>query len=232
MRQQQRILQYRRFLKHLSTGQILALVFLLTAIITIVGIGLAPAFLKLASLENDQWSNLGALTSVAALAFALGAGLLALIQVMEQTDSRNLGVYRDIYEKLMSVDEIEARRYIYNMSDLSALNTEEQRAAIERLLREDTQARQYVKQVLNLIDYFGFLVEQDWVTADEVIGWLSPVVVKLWEKIGPILEYELEQRPEEPDYYESAVTLAGRCQAWREKHHPGRERITFDRKRL
>jgi hypothetical protein len=203
-------------------------------IITMVVVGLAPAFLRLASLNDEQWSNLGALASVAALAFALGAGLLVLIEVTEQTDSRNLGVYQDIYEKLMSENEIAARRYIYeNMPDLAALNTTERAAEIERLVRDDSQVRQYVKQVLNLIDYFGFLVEQDWVTADEVIGWLSPVVVKVWAKIGPLVEYERAQRPEEPDYYISAVKLVPKCQAWREKHYPNRKKqITFDSKRL
>jgi hypothetical protein len=41
-----------------------------------------------------------------------------------------------------------------------------------------------------------------------MIGWMSPIVVKVWDKIGPVVEYECLQRPEEPDFYESAIKLA------------------------
>jgi len=40
-----------------------------------------------------------------------------------------------------------------------------------------------------------------------MIGWLSPGVVMVWERIGPIVEYERGLRLEEPDYYMSAVNL-------------------------
>ncbi len=42
---------------------------------------------------------------------------------------------------------------------------------------------------------------------DDMIGWLSPGVVMVWERIGPIVEYERGLRLEEPDYYMSAVNL-------------------------
>jgi hypothetical protein len=77
------------------------------------------------------------------------------------------------------------------------------------------------------------LVEQDWVTADEVIGWMSPIVVKVWKKIEPAVEYERSLRPEEPDYYEAAIRLAKRCEEWRNRNLRDRQvEISFDRERL
>jgi hypothetical protein len=234
MRQSSRSLRPMRYFKHLSTSGIVAVVAVLTVIIMAFWLFLAPELADSRSLSNDQWSRLDALTSIAGLAFGLGAGVLVLIELSETSDSRNLDIYRDIYEKLMTDEEIEARRHIYqHLPDFRDFqNQEEQTAEIKRIYAEESQTKDCVKQVLNLLDYFGFLVEQDWVTADEVIGWLSPVVVKVWIKIGPMVDYERAQRPEEPDYYLSAVRLAEKCQAWRDRNYSKRKDITFSSDRL
>ena len=233
MKRQMRRLRQMRVLKRLSIGDLLLLVALVTIVFAVIWIAAAPRLLDASGLDADEWANLSAMVTVISFAFALGAGLSILLQISEANDSRNLGIYQDIYEKLMASDEIEARRYIYQKIPVVASDGMARKTEISQLLESDEEARTYIKQVLNLIDYFGFLVEQDWVTADAVIGWLSPVVVKLWQKIGPIVEYERAERPEEPDYYISAVRLAEKCQRWRDQHLPDRKRdITFDEQRL
>ncbi|GAB4540288.1 MAG: hypothetical protein Kow0063_29930 [Anaerolineae bacterium] len=218
-----------RYLKRLPTLLVLALVLLLSLALGYVWTGfIFPLVLRLSPVPLAGWAALEGLSSAAAFAFTVGAGLIVLMQLAETADSRNLDIYRDIYEKLMSEEEIEARRFIYQQIPAS----EDDQVVIDAILNSDS-ARKYVKQVLNLIDYFGFLVEQDWVTADEIIGWISPVVVKVWEKIGPVVEYERSRRPEEPDYYEAAFKLAERCRKWRDRNLPGRRvEISFDSKRL
>ncbi len=187
-----------------------------------------PLLVDAASLDAGDWSRLEGLTSVAALALALGTGFVLVIELAETTDSRNLDIYRDIYEKLMAEPEIAARRYIYQQLP----DPGDPQTLIDAVQR-DPEAQRCVKRVLNMIDYFGFLVDQEWVTADEVIGWVSPIVVKVWVKIGPLVEYECAQRPEEPDYYEAARKLAERCRRWRDAHYPQRaQAITFDRHRI
>jgi hypothetical protein len=234
MKRQIRHLRQMRMLRRLSIGDLLLLVALITVFIAVIWIAVAPQLLDVARLNADEWSDLSAMVTVISFAFALGVGISILLQVSEANESRNLGIYQDIYEKLMASDEIEARRYIYQkLPEVAASDASAQKAEISQILAGDEKARVYIKQVLNLIDYFGFLVEQDWVTADEVIGWLSPVVVKVWRKIGPIVEYERSERLEEPDYYIAAVRLAEKCQQWRDQNLPGRQRdITFDEKRL
>lgn len=218
-----------RYLKRLPTLMVLAVVVLLSFVLGYVWIGLIfPAVLRFSPISMPDWTVLEGLSSAAAFVFAVGAGVIVLMQLAETADSRNLDIYRDIYEKLMSEEEIEARRFIYQEIPTSP----DRQVVIDAILNNE-DARRRVKQVLNLIDYFGFLVEQDWVTADEVIGWMSPIVVKVWEKIGPVVEYERSQRPEEPDYYEAAFKLAERCQKWRDKNlHHRQVEISFDKERL
>lgn len=218
-----------RYLKRLPTMAVLVLILMISCAIGYAWILYAfPSVANVANLDPEKWAALEGLTSVAAFALAVGAGFMVLIEMAERTDSRNLDIYRDIYERLMSVEQIEARRYIYqNIPD-----SDDKQVMVNAILKNDA-ARKHVKLVLNSLDYFGFLVDQDWVTADEVIGWLSPIVVKVWVKIGPLVEHECAKRPEEPDYYEAARKLAKKCFHWRGKNLKSREAdITFDDERL
>ena len=227
-RRTRRRLELRYLLKRQPTAGIVVTVVTLTVVIGFGWVLLSQTIVSALSLSATEWANVAALTSAATLAVALGAGVFVLIELAETADSRNLEVYRDIYNKFMSDDQIKARRFIYQ----ELPGPDEDQGIIGAVL-EDDEAREQVKKVLNMIDYFGFLVEQDWVTSDEVIGWLSPVVVKVWAKIGPLVEYERMQRPEEPDYYEAAISLAAKCRSWRETNHPeAEEKVTFRSERL
>jgi len=218
-----------RFLKRLPTATLLVLVGLFSLVSCSLWVGLVfPVVAYLSVIPADRWVVLEGLSGAAALAFAVGAGIVVLMELNATVDSRNLDIYHDIYEKLMSEKQIEARKFIYQ-----EIPTSDDKQVIIDAVLSDEQARNYVKQVLNLIDYFGFLVEQEWVTADEVIGWMSPIVVKVWEKIEPVVEYECSQRPEEPDYYESAIRLAERCRKWRDTNLRHRQiEISFNEERL
>ncbi len=218
-----------RFLKRLPTVTVLILVGLFSLSLCCLWVGLVfPIVAYLSAIPVDTWAVLEGLSSAAALAFAVGAGIVVLMELDATVDSRNLDIYRDMYEKLMSEEEVKARKFIYQQIPASG----DKQVIIDAVLSDD-QARKYVKQVLNLIDYFGFLIEQEWVTVDEVIGWMSPIVVKVWEKIGPVVEYERSQRPEEPDYYEAAIRLAELCRKWRDTNLRDRQiEISFNNERL
>jgi hypothetical protein len=206
---------------------------IIVCVSVLIGYGwikLTPEVLEHLDLDNDQWNKASTMTTIATFAFAIGASLMVVVEFRQSTDSRNLEIYQDIYEKFMSSEQIESRRYIYtNIDTLKKENKAEIQAVIA-----DKKAQKHIKNVLNSIDYFGFLVERDWVTDDEIVNWLSPVVVKIWVKIGPIVEYEcLEREDEEPDYYRSALFLAQKCIAFRTKNYPGaQEEISFHSKKL
>jgi len=184
-----------------------------------------PLTNKLGVAEGD-WSRLEPFFALLTFAYAVAAGIVVLREFAESSDSRNLSIYQDIYEKIMSPEAIEARRQIY--TDVPDGTPKEVYDAI----LQDKAMQDCVKKVLNQIDYFGFLVSQDWVTSDEMVGWLSPIVVKVWRKIGPAIEYELSTRPEEPDYYRSAFDLVQRCEEWRDRKYPDRDKKIVFKKRM
>ena len=200
------------------------------------------------SLDDNQWNNLSALSTTFAFAFGSIAGLVVLFELVEASDSRNLTIYQDIYERFMSEEQIDARRFIYKNlwqggqydGDFAALEhmpqteLEDQFSDLFDEIDQNEKAQRQIKTVLNAMDYFGFLADQDWVTEDQMIGWVSPIVVKVWAKIGPRVVCECRKREEEPDYYLSARRLAVRCQDWREQRLKNRTRtsVLYDESRL
>jgi hypothetical protein len=158
------------------------------------------------------WSAIEGLSSAATFAIAVGGGVMALVQLSEAVDqrllaieSRNLDVYNQVFERLMSDQHIEARRWIYQHLDPNPA------VGLRQL---DDAGRRHMKLVLNAFDHLGFLLQQDWVKDDAIIRWVNPMVVKTWAKLGPYVTYEAERRGE-PDYYEAARLLAKECVEWR-----------------
>jgi hypothetical protein len=156
-----------------------------------------------------MWGALEALATAAAFSVAVGGGLMVLAQLTEAVDSRNLTIFNDVFERLAADRNIDARRWIYQQlpdnpgQGLASLSEE---------------GRQHVKYVLNSFDHLGFLIQEGWVSGeaeDAIIRWVSPFVVKTWQKLGSYIDYEVAQRTEEPDYYEAVRHLAERCIAYR-----------------
>lgn len=173
------------------------------------GAYLIRSLVESAQPNADMWAILEALATAAAFSVAVGGGLMVLAQLTEAVDSRNLTIFNDVFERLMSDRNIDARRWIYqHLPD----NPGQGLASIGE------EGRQNVKYVLNSFDHLGFLIQQDWVSGeaeDAIVRWVSPFVAKIWEKLGPYIDYEVAQRPEEPDYYESVRHLAEKCIAYR-----------------
>jgi hypothetical protein len=201
-------------IQNMTTAQVVRTALLFSAISFTFWIGLcflAWNGLRLAGFESDFWAMLEAISTAAAVAQFLGGGVVALWQLRDSVDSRNLSIYNDIFEKLMSDRDIEGRRWIYvNLPDMPE----------QGIAGLTTEGQAHVKQVLNSLDHLGFLLEQDWITKDAedaIIKWVSPFVVKIWQKIGPYIDYEAKRR-REPDYYASIRYLAEHCIKWRAKN--------------
>lgn len=205
-----------RSIQSLSTSQIIRL----AATISIVSLTLWIGFtllvwwgLMLLGTTSDFWVMLESISTAAAVAQFLGGGVVVLWQLRDSADSRNMSIYNDIFEKLMSDRDIEARRWIYTqLPD----NPE------QGIVSLSPDGQEQLKRVLNTLDHLGFLLEQEWITSDAegaVIKWVSPFVVKVWMKIEPYIDYEARRR-QEPDYYENVRLLASRCLKWRAEKLP------------
>ncbi|MBN1429809.1 MAG: hypothetical protein JXB07_15675 [Anaerolineae bacterium] len=204
-------------IKRMSAGHIVLMAAVLSAVVCILLSGGIYLLRTVTDPDADLWSMFEGLSSAAAFSVAVGGGLMVLAQLTEAVDSRSLTIFNDVFDRLACDRNIEARRWIYqNLPD----NPERGLASLS------DEGREHVKLVLNSFDHLGFLVRQDWVSSEAeeaIIQWVSPFVAKTWIKLGPYVEYEVAQRPEEPDYYIAACHLAERCIAYRKallRHDP------------
>ena len=200
--------QWAKRIKKMSAAQVVSLAFTISVSVFAIWSFLALivwGVFQIIGVRFNYWQMLEAVSTAAAVAQVFGGGIVALVQLTESVDNRNLSIYNAVFEKMMAEDNIEARRWIYQ--ELPPLS-EKGMSVI------DEKGQKYIKRVLNTFDHLGFLMEQDWVTAEPVVHWVSPMVVKTWEKLGPYVENEIRRRSE-PDYYESARALADRCKKWR-----------------
>jgi hypothetical protein len=84
---------------------------------------------------------------------------------------------------------------------------------------ERPPGKEYLKEVLNTLDFLGFVAKHYWNMGNELVTWMSPPVAKVWERIYLYVKQEAERR-NEPDFYESASEFGQYCVDWRNKHYP------------
>ena len=166
--------------------------------------------LQAVGVSTDLWAMVEALSTAVAAAAVLSAGFVAYRELSEIASSRHLEVADRLFHELNSPEIIEARRWIFqNLPDDP-----------EEGIREMTpEGKAAVKRVLNSLDRVAFLTQGSWIDDEMIMPWMNPMIVKAWSKLEPYVDYE-SQRRHEPDYYEAARELAGRCQAWRAKNLP------------
>jgi hypothetical protein len=186
-----------------------------------------------------DWSLLEGFISLLSLALVLGGSVFALREyisneIQQQKDEKKVAfdVYQVIFDRLMNPEDTAARRWI--ILNIPVLPPGEDQAAWVKDVRarihewpddwhgETSPGQTYLKRVLNTLDFVGFVAEHYWDmwrTDDELVQWMSSPITKVWERIGPYVEYEAEER-DEPDFYQAARMLSQYCLQWRRAHRP------------
>jgi hypothetical protein len=202
---------------NLSTKALMGVMLLLTGLsfvlcfgLTVVAWKISPVFISEAP---DFWTMVEAFSSILGAATVVSAGLIAVWQLREASSSRHLAVVDRLFDEMNSKENIEARRWVYQ--ELPDDPTQ----GIQGLTEE---GRDKVKTVLNTLDRVAFLTQQGWIPDEMTMPWLNLMVLKVWQKLRPYVDYESERRGEK-DYYDGVRALAERCQRWRAKHFPGEE---------
>jgi len=182
--------------------------------------------------QKIDWSLLEGITGLATLCLVIGGLVFAFIEYRrsEIQDSRtraqsSFNIYKEMYDKLTCPEAIASRRWI-----VQNLPTQEQMgndkdawlARTKELLdrrpegREEERppGREHLKQILNTLDFIGFVASHYWTIENELVEWMNPLIAKVWERIHLVVEDEGERR-HEPDYYLAARELGDRCLKWR-----------------
>jgi hypothetical protein len=167
---------------------------------------------KTLGLGDDIWSIIESLSTAITAAAILGAGLVAYHELREANRSRYLSIMEGLFQELNSKEHIVARKWIYlELPD-----------RIEEINSLDDEKKYNIKLALNSLDKVAFITQSGWIPVETIMEWINPMVVKLWEKLGPIVMAERDVRSE-PDYYKNAEIFANQCIAWRSEHYKGKQ---------
>lgn len=191
--------------KH-RTALLIALT-VLAGLDSLVGIAGLWVLLRLLGIETDLWAMIESLsTAIAVLVAVVGA----LLVYADTACDRHREVADRLFQDMNADENVQARRAIYQ--DLPPYSEHVAQDLTENL-------RAAIKRTLNSLDRAGFMIQSGWIPEQVILPWISPMVVKVWAKLGPYVEHEVQRR-EEPDYYEAARELARRCVEWRTEHVP------------
>ncbi|TEU13719.1 MAG: DUF4760 domain-containing protein [Anaerolineales bacterium] len=202
---------------NLSTKALMGVMLLLTGFsfmlclgLTVVAWKISPVFISEAP---DFWTMVEAFSTILGAATVVSAGLIAVWQLREASSSRHIAVVDRLFDEMNSKENVDARRWVYQELP------DDPSQGIQGLTEE---GRGKVKTVLNTLDRVAFLTQRGWIPDEMTMPWLNLMVLKVWQKLGPYVDYESERRGEK-DYYDGVRDLAERCRRWRAKHFPGEE---------
>lgn len=223
------------------------------ALAMFAGCLLAANILNL-SIHGD-WKSVEELTSksiqgpaiLAVASGALAAGV-ALRQLRAARQARWLETVGEIQELWSAEEAVRRRRTIFESltthtlpnggrfiesSSKAGFMDEDQIRAIEELCEcdEEPEGRSAlvrdVKSVLNDLERTALLLDYSLAPHTATIGWVSPMVIKLWLRVNLFVAYRRTVRPSERhDYYVNAERLYRSCRAWRTWR--GHEPIALD----
>lgn len=196
-----------------SGRRTLAVALAVTAVAFAAGLGalfLAWGFLRLLGDTSDVWAMIEAVATALATAAVFGAGVFAYLELSEQSKGRYITVADRLFDELNEPENVRARRWVFQHLPADP-------AVGLAQMTEDEHDR--LKLVLNSLDRVAFLTQAGWIPDDLILPWMNAMVVKVWVKLQPYVDYEAARR-NEPDYYHQVRRLAARCEAWRKTHLP------------
>jgi heme/copper-type cytochrome/quinol oxidase subunit 2 len=183
-----------------------------------------------------NWNLLEGIASLVTVSLVIGGLAFAFIEYVQtavqqsrENAETSFNIYKEVYYRIMNPEAMEARRWI--ILNLPTRNDQEDdqswlkrtTATLNKRPRgwknERPPGKEYLKEVLNTLDFLGFVAKHYWSMGNELVTWMSPPVAKVWERIYLYVKQEAEQR-NEPHFYESASEFGQYCVEWRNKHYP------------
>lgn len=178
-----------------------------------VALFVAWGFLRLLGDTSDVWAMVEAIATALTAATVFGAGVFAYLELAEQSQGRYIAVADRLFDELNAPENVSARRWVFQHLPADPATGLAQMSEAEH---------DRVKRVLNSLDRVAFLTQAGWIPDEMILPWMNLMVVKVWTRLKPYVEYERARR-REPDFYQQVSRLAVRCEAWREAHQPDAE---------
>lgn len=225
-----------------TIGRLIPSGLLSLALVVLIFFGALYLFPKTTSLPENlgpkpiQWSYLDGFASLLTMSLIIGGLVFAFseyvqttIQQRRESAEASFSIYKEVYDQLMNPAATAARRWII-LNLPTRQDQEDDQAWLKRTTvalnkrprgwkGERPPGKEYLKDVLNTLDFIGFVAKHYWNMENELVTWMSPSVAKVWERIYLYVNDEAERR-NEPDFYESARQFGQHCVVWRDKHYP------------
>ena len=215
-------------------GLILLSALIGSGVFFLVSLWFYPAFIsQMSGADAVEIAYLEGFTSLMTLAALSGGFVFWIIDRRQQEESDaarenslSFQQFQDIHDRMVTLEQEEARRWIITQIPVKPSDQpiEEWFAEVTALIEVKpdgwTETRSpgqnYIKHVLNNLDFIGFISHHFWDAKAGEIDWLSPPVAKVWQRIGPYVQHISDLR-NEPDYYISAREFGDFCIQWREQ---------------
>ena len=205
----------------------------IAAIVFGIGLLVFPGTIHLKDApETVDWGILEGITSLITLSLIIGGGVFVFVEYINnevqqtrESAEASFNIYENLYTRLTSPEDTASRRWILHhipMHDADRQTLDDWVMQVRGIIfqrppdwREGPPPGQtHVRRVLNTLDFIGFVAENYWNMENELVEWMSPLVVKVWERIGPYVEHEVMRR-DEPDFFISAREFGDYCVQWR-----------------
>lgn len=189
-----------------------------------------------------NWDILDGIAGVATFSIVVGGVVFAFINYVQSAVQRereeaqaSFNIYKELYDRLMDPEAVAARRWVLKNIPPPGDYGKDKKAwlgqvnsNLNRIPRgwkgERPPGKEYLKNMLNTLDFIGFVANHYWNMENELVIWMSPSIAKVWERIELYVEEEAKQR-NEPDYYGSAREFGRYCVQWRDDRYPKAEII-------
>jgi hypothetical protein len=225
-----------------TIGRLIPMGLISLAVVILIFFGALYLFPYTTSLPDEArtkpiyWGNLEGFASlitmslvIGGLAFAFTEYLQTTIQQRRESAEASFNIYKEVYDKIMNPEAMATRRWII-LNLPTRENQEDDQAWLKRTIAaldkrpkgwesDRPPGRDHLKDVLNTLDFLGFVGKHYWNMENELVTWISPSVAKVWERIYLYVEDEANRRGE-PDFYESAREFGQYCVEWRNEHYP------------
>jgi len=197
------------------------------------------------NVKQVNWDILDGIASLATMSLVAGGVVFAFIDYVQNAIQRkredakaSFELYKEVYNQLMNPEALAARRWIIiNLPTLEKAGNDKKKllelinAQLNKKPRgrtgERPPGREYLKDVLNTLDFIGFVAKHYWNMENELVLWMSPPIAKVWERIEIYVEEEARLR-NEPDYYVSAREFGKYCVEWRRNNNYPKAEIIKD----
>jgi hypothetical protein len=164
-------------------------------------------------LGQDTVQFLIAVAALLQVAVLIVAALFAKNQISEMKSARSAAIYLSLYKEINSPEAVERRRIVYSATHQHSLED------LPETIRKE------INNLINQLDFLGFMVESNLVSLDLIAPFYYGTVIRCWDATQHFVASErLKRSTMFAQYFEK---LAFHCKDYLTRERPS-ERVYYE----